>query len=159
MVSARVRNAGSSLAAYFSRIALTDCASIRAWAGSYTPQGRSQWALTSTAGASRPMRMGGPFCPSPVMIATLPRREETTRAQVGAGPGARPVDAADAVGWRPAAGALRRCPARRRPGPRAAAQRRGWDGTIARGQAGRAPRARGVVGGARQPAGGRRQLG
>src|SRR5207302_3563785 len=50
MAIARVRNAGSSLTWYFSWQALTDSASIRAWAGSYTPHGRSQWAK-ATAGA------------------------------------------------------------------------------------------------------------
>src|ERR1700709_241292 len=45
---ARVRNTGSSLAWYFSWMALTDSASMRAWAGSYTPQGRSQCAVAST---------------------------------------------------------------------------------------------------------------
>src|SRR6266513_299170 len=45
---ARVRNTGSSLSWYFSMIALTDSASIRAWAGSYTPHGRSQCAYAVT---------------------------------------------------------------------------------------------------------------
>src|SRR3569832_1843868 len=53
MMSARVRKTGSSLPWYFSQIAFTDSASMRAWAGSYTPQGRSQCALTLTLGANR----------------------------------------------------------------------------------------------------------
>src|SRR6478735_4269991 len=53
MTTARARKCGSSLAWYFSWTALTDSASMRAWAGSYTPQGRSQWALTFTLGANR----------------------------------------------------------------------------------------------------------
>lgn len=53
MPMARVWNCASSLAAIFSWTALTDSASMRAWAGSYTPQGRSQWALTFTLGANR----------------------------------------------------------------------------------------------------------
>lgn len=48
-----MRKSASSLAWYFSWTALTDSASMRAWAGSYTPQGRSQWALTFTLGANR----------------------------------------------------------------------------------------------------------
>src|SRR5205807_5623378 len=47
---ARSLNTGSSLSWYFSAMALTDSASMRAWAGSYTPQGRSQWAWTSSGG-------------------------------------------------------------------------------------------------------------
>src|SRR5215217_2841481 len=47
---ARSRNTGSSLAWYFSTILAIDSASIRAWAGSYTPQGRSQWAWTTRVG-------------------------------------------------------------------------------------------------------------
>src|SRR6478735_9125974 len=53
MTVARARKCGSSFAWYFSWTALTDSASMRAWAGSYTPQGRSQWALTLTLGANR----------------------------------------------------------------------------------------------------------
>src|SRR5881227_547057 len=52
----RSRNTGSSLPWYFSWMALTDSASMRAWAGSYTPHGRSQWAAAVTAGRNR--RMG-----------------------------------------------------------------------------------------------------
>src|SRR5437868_9109770 len=47
---ARSLNTGSSLSWYFSAMAFTDSASIRAWAGSYTPHGRSQWACTSRGG-------------------------------------------------------------------------------------------------------------
>jgi glyoxylase-like metal-dependent hydrolase (beta-lactamase superfamily II) len=47
MKMARVLKTGSSEALCLAIRALTDSASIRAWAGSYTPQGRSQWALTS----------------------------------------------------------------------------------------------------------------
>ena len=43
-----MRKTGSSLPWYFSWMALTDSASMRAWAGSYTPQGRSQCAVAST---------------------------------------------------------------------------------------------------------------
>src|SRR4051794_31190915 len=50
---ARVRNAGSSLAAYLPRMPLMDSASMRAWAGSYTPQGRSQCAETTVLGVIR----------------------------------------------------------------------------------------------------------
>src|SRR5690349_3969889 len=57
MVMARVRKSASSLAWYFSWTALTDSASMRAWAGSYTPQGRSQCALTFTLGANRRVNM------------------------------------------------------------------------------------------------------
>src|ERR1700722_19866335 len=41
---ARTLKSASSDALYFSMQDFTDCASIRAWAGSYTPQGRSQCA-------------------------------------------------------------------------------------------------------------------
>src|SRR4029453_14107942 len=47
---ARSRNTSSSLAWYFSTILAIDSASIRAWAGSDTPQGRSQWAWTTRVG-------------------------------------------------------------------------------------------------------------
>src|SRR5687768_16107701 len=47
---ARSRNTSSSLAWYFSTILAIDSASILAWAGSYTPQGRSQWAWTTRVG-------------------------------------------------------------------------------------------------------------
>src|SRR5690348_13533962 len=50
MIRARVRNTGSSLPWYFSMIAFTDSASMRAWAGSYTPQGRSQCAWATVDG-------------------------------------------------------------------------------------------------------------
>src|SRR5215207_1874414 len=50
MRMARSRNTSSSLAWYFSTILAIDSASIRAWAGSYTPQGRSQWAWTTRVG-------------------------------------------------------------------------------------------------------------
>src|SRR5690242_21881936 len=53
MTVARVWKCGSSLPAIFSWMAFTDSASMRAWAGSYTPQGRSQCALTLTLGANR----------------------------------------------------------------------------------------------------------
>src|SRR6478672_3163996 len=55
MTRQRALNAGSdaSAALYFSTMALTDCASMRAWAGSYTPHGRSQCALTVVVGANR----------------------------------------------------------------------------------------------------------
>src|SRR6478735_11189952 len=47
MTTARVRKSGSSLSATLAMIALIDSASMRAWAGSYTPHGRSQCAETS----------------------------------------------------------------------------------------------------------------
>src|SRR5918997_1950781 len=50
MRMARWRNTSSSLWWYFSTILAIDSASIRAWAGSYTPQGRSQWAWTTRVG-------------------------------------------------------------------------------------------------------------
>src|SRR4051812_37970976 len=53
MTVARAWKCGSSLAAILSCTAFTDSASMRAWAGSYTPQGRSQCALTFTLGANR----------------------------------------------------------------------------------------------------------
>src|SRR6476469_422329 len=52
MSTARVRKSGSSLSASLPMIPLIDSASIRACAGSYTPQGRSQWAETSSVGAN-----------------------------------------------------------------------------------------------------------
>src|SRR5438270_12919172 len=55
MKMARWRNVSSSDAWYFSWMPLTDSASMRAWAGSYTPQGRSQWACTSSGGRMRSM--------------------------------------------------------------------------------------------------------
>src|SRR5215217_4672823 len=51
MRMARVRKSGSELSATLPMMALMDSASILAWAGSYTPQGRSQWACTSRVGA------------------------------------------------------------------------------------------------------------
>src|SRR5918999_1020333 len=50
MRMARSRNTSSSLWWYFSTILAIDSASIRACAGSYTPQGRSQWAWTTRVG-------------------------------------------------------------------------------------------------------------
>src|SRR5690349_22960200 len=50
---ARARNVGSSFAAYFSMIRWQDSASMRACSGSYTPHGRSQWALAVVVGASQ----------------------------------------------------------------------------------------------------------
>src|SRR3954451_20247928 len=58
---ARVRKSGSLLSATLAMIALTDSASMRAWAGSYTPQGRSQWAETSTVGANSRANILGPL--------------------------------------------------------------------------------------------------
>src|SRR4051794_20536522 len=43
-------------------MALTDSASMRAWAGSYTPQGRSQCAVASTAENMRAKRMDPSGC-------------------------------------------------------------------------------------------------
>src|SRR5436305_1226061 len=50
MKMARSLKTSSSLSWNFSAMAFTDSASMRAWAGSYTPQGRSQWACTSRGG-------------------------------------------------------------------------------------------------------------
>src|SRR4051812_28840896 len=61
MTSARVRKSGSSLSATLAIRALIDSASMRAWAGSYTPQGRSQWAETSTVGANSRANILGPL--------------------------------------------------------------------------------------------------
>src|SRR3712207_153561 len=104
MRMARVRKAGSSLAWYFSWIALTLSASMRAWAGSYTPQGRSQCAVASTAENMRDRRMDVP----PGLVGSVvcdPTRGDRGRQRgggglrpahaVGAGPGERPVDVAD----------------------------------------------------------------
>src|SRR5437762_2564736 len=51
MTTARSRKTGSSDPWYLSWHALTDSASMRACAGSYTPQGRSQCAATVRRGA------------------------------------------------------------------------------------------------------------
>src|SRR5438874_3203235 len=56
MLTARSRKTGSSLPWYFSWQALTDSASMRAWAGSYTPQGRSQWAWPRVGSLNRSAR-------------------------------------------------------------------------------------------------------
>src|ERR1019366_7609170 len=53
MISARVLNTKSSVLLYFSMMPLIASASIRAWAGSYTPHGRSQWASATAAGEMR----------------------------------------------------------------------------------------------------------
>ncbi len=57
MVTARVLNTLSSDALNFSMHPLTDSASIRAWAGSYTPQGRSQWAWIVSGRLNRSARL------------------------------------------------------------------------------------------------------
>ncbi|GAA2053860.1 hypothetical protein GCM10009757_29050 [Streptomyces cheonanensis] len=46
---------------------------MRAWAGSYTPHGRSQWALTFTVGAKRRESMGPSFLVIVFSRATLLR--------------------------------------------------------------------------------------
>src|ERR1700722_7379669 len=51
MMSALVRKSGSVFCWYFSQMALTDSASILAWAGLYTPHGRSQCASAVAFGA------------------------------------------------------------------------------------------------------------
>src|SRR6266576_3136785 len=55
MKMARSLKTSSSLSWNFSAMAFTDSASIRAWAGSYTPHGRSQWACASSGGRARSM--------------------------------------------------------------------------------------------------------
>src|SRR5215218_9365739 len=55
---ARVVKAGSAFAPIFSTILYTDSASILACSGSYTPQGRSQWARATSVGASQWVRDG-----------------------------------------------------------------------------------------------------
>src|SRR5438874_12557495 len=55
MKMARSLKTSSSLSWNFSAMAFTDSASIRAWAGSYTPHGRSQWACTSSGERTRSM--------------------------------------------------------------------------------------------------------
>src|SRR5712691_3034084 len=76
MIRARMRKTGSSFCWYFSAIALTDSASILAWAGSYTPQGRSQCAWAAVRGlSSRVSRIGEPPGRAFIVIsrpATLP---------------------------------------------------------------------------------------
>src|SRR3989442_15799658 len=56
-------------------MALMDSASMRAWAGSYTPHGRSQCACTVRAGRSRTdnLDMTTPFADDSGARATLPR--------------------------------------------------------------------------------------
>src|SRR5690349_24771697 len=102
MISARVRKTGSSLPWYFSMIAFTDSASIRACAGSYTPHGRSQCAYAVTTGCNKRM--------VDLLLAssrTLPRGPYSQRGEehghcvgrfvaVAARPGQRSVDGADA---------------------------------------------------------------
>src|SRR5436309_6768693 len=57
MRTQRSRKVGSSLPWYFSWMAFTDSASMRACAGSYTPHGRSQCAWTTREGRSRSERI------------------------------------------------------------------------------------------------------
>src|SRR4051794_7510290 len=83
MRSARVRNTGSSFAWYFSQIAFTDSASMRACAGSYTPHGRSQCAETVT-GAWRSFSRAStgptfPFGRSSIGDTTPARRQHNRR--------------------------------------------------------------------------------
>src|SRR5882757_4073520 len=120
MTTARVRKSASSLAWYFSWTALTDSASMRAWAGSYTPQGRSQWALTLTLGANRRVNMavlprdrlsGGTLLPGGVVFsgapgglgqksgATLGGGGETNQEAEDAGAGGQAVLAAGRGHW------------------------------------------------------------
>src|SRR5512143_1850198 len=84
MISARVRNSGSLFAWYFSMIALTDSASMRACAGSYTPHGRSQCADTTVLGRNKliwappidprvQVPQADPVVPAPSRAAAPPR--------------------------------------------------------------------------------------
>ena len=52
MTTDRERKSASVFAAYFSMHAFTERASIFAWAGSYTPHGRSQCAYTVVFGSN-----------------------------------------------------------------------------------------------------------
>src|ERR1035441_5626716 len=52
MAMARALKSWSSEPLCFSWQAFTDWASMRAWAGSYTPQGRSKWASTVDGGTT-----------------------------------------------------------------------------------------------------------
>src|SRR6059058_3063926 len=101
MISARVRKSWSELAWYFSQIALTDSASMRAWAGSYTPHGRSQWASTTVRGVRRRGSRIEPswvVCDDPQVPTLLSSREAGTdrtlvhgaRPRAVHGPGAAP---------------------------------------------------------------------
>src|SRR5579863_7084692 len=87
MTTARSLNTSSVDPLNFSIHALTDSASILAWAGSYTPQGRSQWACAVGGGLIRSrddnrrstMRMGGsPSCKVQSMgLAHLTQRRQS----------------------------------------------------------------------------------
>src|SRR6476659_6134245 len=74
MKIARARNSGSVFCAYFSAMALTDSASIRACAGAWTPRGRSQWAWPIVLGSSRRVSSLIDFLSPHVLLAdpTLP---------------------------------------------------------------------------------------
>src|SRR4051794_41895005 len=100
MKMARVLKTGSSEALCLAIRALTDSASIRAWAGSYTPHGRSQWAsttvgrLTRSATARRRGRMRisrllvgfGIVVTLPTVVARRGRRGEGPGGPLGAAP-------------------------------------------------------------------------
>src|SRR5256886_16045401 len=79
-------------------MALMDSASMRAWAGSYTPHGRSQCACTVRAGRSRTdnLDMTTPFADDSGARATLPRAR---RWRIGIG--TLGVGAAVWARWRP----------------------------------------------------------
>ena len=161
MVIARARKTGSSLAAYFSMIALTDSASIRACAGSYTPQGRSQCAEATCLGRSSRASIRKSFLDAE--SAWSDYRPYSGPNACGGGGCAHEsacrggVDAARSAARRLAfvrRGAAVRA---RRPRRRTASRRPGE----ADRQAGRMAGGRGMVAGERQPAGLRapRQLG
>src|SRR4051794_18355837 len=117
---ARVRKAGSSLAAYLPRMPLMDSASMRAWAGSYTPQGRSQCAETTVVGVIRRRSESMRVASFPTdgaddqILRPYPRgsgrcmgRTDDARLAVGTRPRQRLVDGAGPAGRRHAAGPVR----------------------------------------------------
>src|SRR3954464_8665022 len=104
MSTARILKTSSSLAWYFSWMALTDSASMRAWAGSYTPQGRSQCAVASTAENMRNRRMGVPPGSWGTVVCDPTRGDHGQHVErprrgpahpLGAGAGDRTVDVTD----------------------------------------------------------------
>src|SRR4051794_12571402 len=114
MKMARSLKTSSSLSWNFSAMAFTDSASMRAWAGSYTPQGRSQWACASSGGLTRSMMeirrestMPGTY---PVARAMTHGRRPLRRVRVHGDsmrPGLEPGDrllVAAWPGWRPRPG-------------------------------------------------------
>src|SRR5215470_4025537 len=147
----RVRNSGSVLSAYFWQIALTDSASIRACAGSYTPQGRSQWAYAVAFGSRRRARslidlllsMSDHGCRCPTLPGRAPGSPGGMDALADlAGGGRRAVDGARAAARGLAAGLAQPAarpaaenppgPARDRPASRPAGPAAGQAGGPAR---------------------------